>query len=135
MKDLISPIATGSTANTLKKSDMDVMTNQRCRRTWGASSILSSHICINDHDSDSSACMVSYLKRFLTLPPLYNIDLYTVLILVTAPPRALHLAKRGPYLESKVLLMSHYQNISKQCSCGEWVDIKERNSFILYYSH
>lgn len=49
--------ATGSTANTLKKSDMDVMTNQRCRRTWGASSILSSHICINDHDSDSSACM------------------------------------------------------------------------------
>ena len=53
---------TGSTTNTLKKSDMDVMTNNRCGRSWGQNSILSSHICVNDHDSDSSACMVSANK-------------------------------------------------------------------------
>ena len=50
--------ATGSTANTLKKSDMDVMTNRDCERTWGRNQIMDFHICINDHDSDSSACMV-----------------------------------------------------------------------------
>lgn len=49
--------ATGSTSNILKKSDMTVMTERECERTWGRQRILSSHICINDDNSDSSACM------------------------------------------------------------------------------
>ena len=50
----------GNTADTLKKSDMDVMTNSDCARIWGwyGVEIKDSHICINDHDWDSSACMV-----------------------------------------------------------------------------
>lgn len=58
IKSFVILLATGSTANTLKKSDMDVMTNRDCERAWERNQIMDFHICVNDHDSDSSACMV-----------------------------------------------------------------------------
>lgn len=41
---------------TLQKTDMNVVTMSTCQLTWG-SYIKTSHICINDKNLDSSACM------------------------------------------------------------------------------
>ncbi|KAJ8318934.1 hypothetical protein KUTeg_004025 [Tegillarca granosa] len=49
--------ATGTLADVLQHTPMNVMTNDNCKRSWGNSLIIQSHICLAV--GTSSACNVS----------------------------------------------------------------------------